>query len=337
MKKGVVYTLLGLALLALLAAAAAGALTLSALEEPYAGFEGELLFDYPPGASTRTLAADLERAGVVRSQYLFLAARALRRGVKLQAGEYRFEGPASVWEVYQKLAEGRVHLRPLTITDGLTRFDVARLIADAGYGSLEETLALTADPKLIADLFPQAKTLEGCLYPETYLFPRNASAADVITAMVKGFRKAYAAAAQGKTTSLEPYDVLTLASLIEKETGVPAERPLVSSVFHNRLEKGMLLQCDPTIIYGLILEGRYKGTLLEPEIRDPHAYNTYVHAGLPPGPIASPGRGSLEAAYRPAETDYLFFVAEVYGEPQHIFTKTLQEHNRAAAAYRKTR
>jgi len=327
----------GLAVVAVLVLAAAGALTLSALEEPYSGFEGELLFDYPEGTTTRELAVQLEGAGVIRSQYLFLVARALRPEAKLQAGEYRFVGSASVWEVYQKLAEGRVHLRPLTIREGLTRFETAEVIANAGYGSLEEALALTADPQPIRDLFPEAKSLEGVLFPETYLFPRNTDAGDVVDAMVAGFRKAFEAASKGKTTPLAPYEVVTMASLVEKETGVPSERGLVSSVFHNRLQRGMLLQCDPTIIYGMILEGRYNGRLLQPDIRNPHPYNTYVHPGLPPGPIANPGHGALEAAFKPAESDYLYFVAEVYGEPQHVFSKNLKAHNRAVAAYRKTR
>ena len=321
----------------LIIAGSAGAFLIVALDEPHAVPSEEILFDYPEGTPTRKLAGELEAAGVIRSKYLFLIARAMRPDVKLQAGEYQFQGSPSVRDVYEKLADGRVHLRPITIPEGLTRFETADLIAKAGYGTTEETLALTADPKPILDLFPQAKSLEGVLFPETYSFPRNAKAPDVIQAMVAGFRKAYAEAAQGKTTPLDPYDVVTMASLIEKETGVPDERPLVSSVYHNRLRIGMLMQCDPTIIYGLILEGRYKGTLLEPDIRDPHVYNTYVHPGLPPGPIANPGQGALAAAFKPAETKLLYFVAEVYGQPQHVFSKTLTEHNRAVTAYRKTR
>lgn len=331
------YVALGFLLALVVMAAAAGAFVLSALEEPFGGFHGEILFDYAEGTPTRDLARELEEAGVISSQYFFLAARALRPAAKLQAGEYLFEGDASVWDVYQKLAEGRVHLRPITIPEGLTRFETAELIAKAGYGTREEVLALTADPQPIVDLFPEAKSLEGALYPETYLFPRKTTAEEVIRAMLTGFRQAFAQAAEGKTSPLSPYEIVTMASLIEKETGVPAERPLVSSVYHNRLRLGMLMQCDPTIIYGLILEDRYKGTLLERDIRDPHSYNTYVHPGLPPGPIANPGRGALEAAYRPAESDYLYFVAEVYGQPQHIFSKNLKAHNRAVAAYRKTR
>ncbi len=327
----------GLAVAVVLVLATAGALTLSALEEPYSAFDEEVLFEYPEGTATRELAAQLESAGVIRSQYLFLAARALRPEANLQAGEYRFAGNASVWEVYQKFVEGRVHLRPITIPEGLTRFETAELIADAGYGTREEVLKLTADPALIRDLFPEAKSLEGVLFPETYLFPRNTSAQDVIEAMVAGFRKAFEAASKGKTTPLEPYEVVTMASLVEKETGVPSERGLVSSVYHNRLRRGMLMQCDPTIIYGMILEGRYKGRLFERDIRNPHPYNTYVHPGLPPGPIANPGRKSLEAAFAPEESDYLYFVAEIYGQPQHVFSKNLKAHNRAVAAYRKTR
>jgi UPF0755 protein len=333
---------LGLILLAILIvglaiAGAGGAYLMMALDEPHPLPSDDVVFDYPAGSSTRTLAAELEDAGVIRSQYLFLAARAMRPDAKLQAGEYQFKGAPSIWDVYEKLAGGRVYLRPITIPEGLTRFETAELIAKAGYGTPEETLALTADPKPILDLFPQAKSLEGVLFPETYSFPRDATAADVVKAMVAGFRKAYDEASQGKTTPLAPYDVVTMASLVEKETGVPDERPLVSSVYHNRLRIGMLMQCDPTIIYGLILDGRYKGTLLEPDIRDPHEYNTYVHPGLPPGPIANPGKGALKAAFQPAETKLLYFVAEVYGQPQHVFSTSLTEHNRAVKAYRKTR
>ncbi|MBI1357951.1 MAG: endolytic transglycosylase MltG [Acidobacteria bacterium] len=319
------------------AAALAGAYVWRALERPYAGFEGELLFDYAEGTPTRALARQLQDAGVIESEYWFLAARALRPGVTLQAGEYQFTEPASVWDVYRKLADGRVYLRPLTVPEGLTRFEVAALVAGAGYGTVDEVTALTADPTPVKDLFPQAKTLEGCLLPETYFFARSASAASVIGAMVDGFRKAFEKAGQGKSTPLDPYQVLIMASLVEKETGVPTERPLVSSVYHNRLRDHMLLQCDPTIIYGLVLEDRYKGVLYEPEIRDPHPYNTYVHAGLPPGPIANPGKASLEAAFHPAESSFLYFVAEKRGAPQHVFSKNLAAHNKAVAQYRKTR
>ena len=208
--------LLGLMAFAGIGAAIAFGLLLKALERPYAGFEGELLFDYAEGTPTRQLAEQLEQAGVVESQYLFLAARVLRADAVLQAGEYQFRGPASVWDVYQKLAEGRVYLRALTIPEGLTRFEVAALVAEAGYGSLEEALALTANPAPISDLFPGAQTLEGCLLPETYFFPRGATAATVVSAMTAGFRKAFEQAAANKTTTLEPYEALIMASLIER-------------------------------------------------------------------------------------------------------------------------
>lgn len=329
---------LALAAAALLLAAliAGGAWLVAGMRAPGARFESPVVVEIPRGASSRQMARLLEENGVIRSATHFMVLRAWRSKDVLQAGEYQFQQPLSVWDAFDKLASGLVMLHPLTAPEGLTRFDIAKLVGQAGFGTEQEFLALTEDPAPIRDLFPKAASLEGCLYPETYRFPRSATSREVLDAMLGAFRAAFEKARAGSDTKLEPYEALTLASLIEKETGVDAERPLVSSVYYNRMRLGMLLQCDPTIIYGLLLEGRYRGRIYESDIRNPHAYNTYVHAGLPPGPIANPGLESLQAAYHPADSDYLYFVAQAAGKPSHVFSKSLQAHNQAVAQYRGT-
>ena len=322
------------ALAALVAGAAVWAL--SGLAAPAEELARPVVVEIPLGASSRDMAEMLEEAGVIRSARHFMLARAWRANDVLQAGEYQFRQPVSVWEAYDKLVRGEVVLHSITVPEGLTRFEVAQVVAKAGFGTEEEFLALTANPEPMQDLFPDAQSLEGCLFPETYNFPRSAGPEAVLEAMLRAFRAAFEDAAKGTESKLEPYEALTLASLIEKETGVVEERRLVASVYYNRMRLGMLLQCDPTIIYGLLLEDRYRGRIYESDIKDPHPYNTYVHAGLPPGPIANPGLPSIRAAFHPATSDYLYFVAEAAGKPSHVFSKNLTAHNRAVAEYRRT-
>ncbi len=326
------------AAVALLVAGAAGLglWVRQGLAAPAGELERPVVVEIPTGSSSREMAKLLEHAGVIRSARHFLLARAWRSDEVLQAGEYQFQRPVSVWEAYEKLVRGEIMLHPVTVPEGLTRFEVAKVVAAAGFGTEQEFLALSANPDPIRDLFPEAQSLEGCLFPETYNFPRAAGAEEVLAAMLQAFRGAFESAARGTESQLEPHEALTLASLIEKETGVVEERRLVSSVYYNRMRLGMLLQCDPTIIYGLLLEDRYRGKIYESDIRDPHPYNTYVHAGLPPGPIANPGLASIRAAFHPAESDYLYFVAKAAGKPDHVFSKNLRAHNRAVADYRRT-
>ncbi len=321
----------------LVAAVIAGAYLYSEINKPYGDFPEPVVFEYVRGAAGAETAAALEQLGVVRSRWLFLAARALKPGAVLMAGEYRFSAPDTPAGILAKFAKGDVFLHPLTIPEGLTRFEVSRLVADAGYADEDEFLKLTADPAPIHDLFPEAKSLEGCLFPETYSLAKTATGEQILAAMLANFRRAFAAASQGVETELSPYETLTLASLIEKESGVPSERPLISAVFHNRLQRGMLLQCDPTIIYGLLVEDRYRGAIHVSDLKDPHPYNTYVHAGLPPGPIANPGEESLRAALSPADSDYIFFVANPGDAGDHSFSSSLREHNAAVARLRAAR
>ena len=308
----------------------------SGLAAPSGQFSRPVVLEIPRGASSQEMARLLEENGVIRSARHFMLARAWRSDEVLQAGEYQFRQPVSVSDAYDKLVKGEVVLHAVTVPEGLTRYEIAKVVAEAGFAAEDEFLALTADPTPIQDLFPRAKSLEGCLFPETYNFPRSTGPDEVLQAMLRAFRGAFEQAARGSESALEPYEALTMASLIEKETGVVEERRLVSSVYYNRIRLGMLLQCDPTIIYGLLVEDRYRGKIYESDIRDPHPYNTYVHPGLPPGPIANPGLASLRAAFHPAKSDYLYFVAEAAGKPSHVFSKSLTAHNRAVSEYRRT-
>ena len=264
----------------------------------------------------------------------FLWERAWNRGATLMAGEYIFEQPVEASEAFRILAEGRVRLYPLTIPEGLNRFQTVGLIAAAGLGSQDEVLALTADPTLVKDFLPQAETLEGCLFPETYHLSKTSTAHDLLASMIARFRESLDRARAQRTAEISDWDAVVLASMIEKETVGSTERGLVSSVFHNRMRRGMLMQCDPTIIYGLVVENRYRGRIYRSDLRDPHPYNTYVHDGLPPGPIASAGLQSLEAAFAPSESDYIFFVAATGGQSGHVFSAKLSDHNRAVRELR---
>ncbi len=301
---------------------------------PYRKAEGEVILDIPRGTRTREIADQLESIGVIRSRWTFLALYSLSRGRgTLKAGEYSFEEPASSLQVLRKLMQGDVSYEVVVIPEGYNRFEIADIIAERGFATREEFLRASENTALIPDLAPEALTLEGFLYPDSYHLPRHASAALIAERMVARFREVY-----GEITAAS-YDrsaneVVTLASLIEKETSRRDERRVVSSVFHNRMKKGMLLQCDPTVIYAALLAGRPVRRLRRLDLEMDSPYNTYRHRGLPPGPIANPGRQSLEAALAPDETGYLFFVLNANGG--HRFSTTLSEHNRAVVDYRET-
>ncbi len=315
----------------LLVAGCAGAGT----EGPSDPFEEPVVVEIGRGLTSMEIAEKLEGAGVIASKWGFLWERLWDRSAKLMAGEYEFEGPISAAEAFEKLASGRVILYPLTIPEGLNRFEIAEIVASEGLSTKEEFIALTADPGLAKDILPEAKTLEGLLFPETYNLAKTSTVHDLLDAMLAGFRDALAAASSQRTAEISDWDALVLASMIEKETEKPDERGLVSSVFHNRLQRGMLMQCDPTIIYGLMLDGRYRGKIYLSDLSDPHVYNTYIHDGLPPGPIANPGLMSLNAAFAPDESDYLFFCAKPGHGQGHAFSTSLRDHNLAVQALRR--
>lgn len=296
----------------------------------YRGFAGEEVFvDIPQGSSVSAIADRLAAAGVVSHPLIFrVAARMSGAERSLQAGEYRFAEPATPAQVVQRLARGDVYTRAVTFREGLTIWDMAEVFEAAGLGVAEDFLREARDPARIQSLDPDARSLEGYLFPDTYRLPRSAGAAGMVDAMIAGFLRAFdnelraAAAARGMSVR----EVVTIASLVEKETAVGSERPIVSAVYQNRLRIGMGLQCDPTVIYALRLANRWNGNLTRENLRIDSPYNTYRYAGLPPGPIAAPGRASIEAAIRPSADKYLYFVSRNDGT--HVFAETLTEHNR---------
>ena len=300
------------------------------LEQPYRGFtEPEIFVEIPAGSSTTSMAHRLAEAGVVPNATAFEAAVWLRKaGRRLQAGEYRFDRPATPAEVVDRLARGDVYLRSITFREGLTIRQMAQLFEEKGFGPADTFATAASNPERIASLDPQARDLEGYLFPNTYALPRRATADTLVDRMVGAFEKTMStelrerAAARG----LSVRQLVTLASIVEKETGVAEERPLVAAVYSNRLKVGMGLQCDPTVIFALQRVGRFDGNLSRDDLAFDSPYNTYKYPGLPPGPIAAPGKGSLEAAARPAEADYLYFVSRNDGT--HAFARTLDEHNR---------
>ncbi len=303
-----------------------------ALERPYQGFAREAFVDIPQGTTTKGIAVLLNNEGVISADWRFLLARLLRSGETLQAGEYRFEGPSTVREVYGKIARGEVFYHELRIPEGSNVFDIGAALEKLGVMKSAAFLRVAQDPALIADLAPGAPSLEGYLFPSTYRITRRTSPQQICKEMVSAFRKVWREVGGGDEGVNRS---VTLASLVEKETAVPEERARVASVYSNRLGKGMKLDCDPTTIYAAMLRGGYRGTIHRSDLDDPHPYNTYQHAGLPPGPIANPGKDALQAALHPAETQYLFFVAKPGGSGAHNFSATLDEHNSAVAEYRR--
>jgi UPF0755 protein len=295
------------------------------------GPESETFVELAPGSSTVQMGQQLEEAGIVRSQYAFDLVRWVWRG-RLKAGEYRFDHPASVAEVYSRIERGDVFTKSVTIPEGASLFDIAARMEQAGFGTRQDFLDEAAKQvSLVVDLDPGAKSLEGYLFPDTYHFPRKFGPPQICAAMVRRFRAK--AAELGLKENV--HRVVTLASLVERETALDAERPLVASVFENRLEKKMPLMTDPAVIYGLELDKRWRGTIYQSDLKFNTPYNTYLHAGLPPGPVANPGLRSLRAAMEPAHTDYLYFVA-AGANPQggSLFSRTIEEHIRNVAVYR---
>jgi len=293
-----------------------------------------------PGYSTRRIATELKSAGVIRSADAFILWHYLHRKRSLKAGEYLFDKSATSLEVHRRLAHGDVYFHTVVIPEGFNMFDIAQAIQNAGLGSSEEFLKIaTADTALIADLAPEAKSLEGYLFPNTYEFTRMQTMEEMAGAMVKQFRQV--AREIGLATDTQSADVkdhdlqqtVIVASIIEKETAAPEERPLVASVYYNRMAEHQALQADPSVIYAELLQGSYSGALHHADMQFNSNYNTYTHPGLPPGPIGNPGKTSLEAAMHPADTDYFYFVSN--GNGHHRFAHSLEEHNKNVAAYRK--
>jgi UPF0755 protein len=296
-----------------------------------AGPPAETFVEVVPGMSSRAIGTLLAGHGIVRSRYAFDLWHRLHGGT-LKAGEYRFDQQATLPAVYNRIVRGDVYTRTVTIPEGFNLFDIAQAVEDAQLGSKESFLdAASQDVALVADLDPGAKNLEGYLFPDTYRFQRRQTPTQMLTAMVKRFRQ------NSASIGLEGdyHRVVTLASLVEKETPVAADRPMVASVLENRLTKDMPLMTDPTVIYAALLEKQYRGTIYQSDLKRDSAYNTYRHAGLPPGPICSPGVASLQAAMHPAKSDFLYFVADASASGHSRFAATLEEHERNVSAYRR--
>ena len=351
-----------LILIVVLAAGGYAAWMWYSITQPYQGFPSEGVFvELPHGASPRYVAYLLKRSGVVRSKLAFeiYARRHPKR--TLQAGEYLFDHPMTGRDVFWKIVAGQIFEQPFTVREGETMFDIARDLEAGKFMSAGDFIYAASDPSLIRDFAPEARTLEGFLFPATYELPRHPVATELTAQMVHKFkdewkriessapddqatatlttssRAANSAKAQAISSNMESptarLRTVTLASLVERETPKREERPMVASVFDNRIHKGMRLQCDPTVIYGLERMGQYKGSLSGKDLTFDSPYNTYEHYGLPPGPIGNPGEASLRAALHPAETSFLYFVANTQGG--HFFSSTLAEHNRNVLKYRR--
>lgn len=283
-----------------------------------------------PGFSSRHIANELKAAGVIRSADAFILWHYVHDQRSLKAGEYLFDKASDARAIHDRLARGDIYVHTVVIPEGYNMFDIAQAMQDAGLGTKDEFLkAAQTQTALIADLAPDAKSLEGYLFPNTYEFTRTQSMTDMVGAMVKQFRQV----AKDIGLSTDVQKVVTMASIVEKETAVPEERPTVAGVYFNRLAKKIALQADPSVIYGELQKGTYGGALHHEDLLADSLYNTYKHPGLPPGPIANPGKTSLQAAMHPATTDYFYFVAN--GSGGHKFSHDLDEHNRNVAAYRR--
>ena len=302
---------------------------------PYKGYAGETFLEINRGTTTQEIAQGLAHEGVLRSRWAFLVIRVLEPGAKLQAGEYRFGAALTPWQVFNKIRRGEVFYQDVTFPEGSNMFDIAAILAGTGTVGPKEFLAAAANPALIRSLDPNAPSLEGYLFPSTYRLKHHSSAVELCTMMTTEFLKQWKAIG-GTPHNSDIHNIITLASLVEKEAAVPAERPLIASVFENRLRLHMLLQCDPTTVYAALLENRYRGTIYKSDLTSTNPYNTYAHPGLPPGPICNPGVASLKAALDPTTTNYLYFVAKGDGSNTHHFSATLAEHDQAVAEYRKT-
>ncbi len=319
-------------LLVILLAFVAGGLATYFIYTPF-GPSTETFIEIAPHTGTKAIAVHLQQNGIIRNRYAFEVLRILRGGT-LQAGEYRFDHPVPLTEVYRRIARGDIYTHALTIPEGYNIFDIAQAVQDAGLGQRDEFLAEERKhTELIAEWTSGAAkrpvSLEGYLFPDTYHFARRTPAVHILSAMVRRFRQA------GQELGLQG-DVsrtVVLASLVEKEVSQNSERPLVAGVFLNRLAKSIPLATDPTVVYAALLDNRWRGTIYASDLQSPSSYNTYRHPGLPPGPICNPGMAAFRAVLSPAKTDYLYFVSDAAGHSR--FAATLKEHNQNVQSYRK--
>ncbi|HLA10438.1 MAG TPA: endolytic transglycosylase MltG [Pyrinomonadaceae bacterium] len=308
----------GITLTIILVLVAAGGWVYYDLRRPLAHGKSEQYIEIPRGSSPAAVVRKLTAEGILRHSWtLMVYLKLTGGGSRLRAGEYRFASPISPLGVYAKLRQGERRLSRITVIEGWTRWDIAGELAEIKeleVSSEEEVLKLMDDVSSISDLDPAARNLEGYLYPDTYEFSPDNTAAEVIQMMVKHFRSVWKPEwnEQARARNLTPRQIVTIASLIETEAKLPEERRLIASVIYNRLARDMSLGVDSTVVYASKLEGKWRddGKVYRSDVERRSPYNTRLISGLPPGPIASPGRSSLEAALNPADSDYLYYVRE---------------------------
>ncbi|MFN8008208.1 MAG: endolytic transglycosylase MltG [Terriglobia bacterium] len=304
---------------------------------PFKGFrENQKLILLEKGTSSYQIAMVLQQEGVIRHWYGMLSyLKIMKRSAHLQAGEYQFDRPLSIAQVAEKLIRGQVYYREVTIPEGYSIFDIAELMQQKGFLTSDAFFQAARQVNKLADVVEVKGTLEGYLFPDTYRLTRGTQADEFISMMLMKFRDIYKKKLETplKDSPYSVNEIMTMASLVEKETGLDEERPLVAAVFYNRLRRKMPLQCDPTVIYAALLNGDFKGKIYQSDLQSNSSYNTYLRLGLPPTPISNPGIRSIEAALFPANVDYLYFVSNNQGG--HIFSKTLEEHLKAVASYRR--
>ncbi len=301
---------------------------------PYRNFRNETFVEIERGTPSSEIARKLEDQGVVRSRWAFLAVRLLHPRASLQAGEYRFGAARTPFQVFDTIRRGEIFYQDFTVPEGSNMFDIAELLGNSGIAKPAAFLAAAADPAAIRDLDSHAPNLEGYLFPSTYRVTHKTTPKRLCLLMTEEFRKQWRSLG-GEKQADKTHQIVILASLVEKESAVREERPEVASVFLNRLRLSMPLQCDPTAVYAALLQNRYRGVIHKSDLASASPYNTYAHAGLPPGPIANPGVQSLGAALYPANTNFLYFVAKPNGVGSHVFSSSLAEHEKAVLEYRK--
>lgn len=296
------------------------------------------VYEIERGSGAKSLAEDLKEEGIIQKKTAFLLGHSLFYSQKtIKAGEYVFEVPLSIQKILSIITEGKIHLHPVTIPEGLTRLEIASHLETIGFAEQQAFMTASEDTGAVSGIDHEAQDLEGYLFPETYFFPKGVTAERIVHSMTAQFKDIFSEEWQRRAEEIGMTirEIMILASLIEKETSLPEERPLVSAVFHNRLKKRMKLDCDPTIIYALKLDGPFNGRLRTKDLQLDSPYNTYLYRGLPPGPIANPGQESIQAALYPSEKDFLFFVAKNDGG--HHFSRTLREHQNAVNTFQRNK
>ena len=328
-------SLMTIAVFAVLLAIGGGWFFWRAVRSPYKGYtERSKRVEVRRGHNTSTILTTLQKEGVLRDQWIpLIYMKLVRRGDSLKAGVYEFDKALAPVDVIDKLVRGDVILKSITIREGLDRFAIAKIFSAEGLGTEEEWKKATGEPDLVRDIAPDAQSLEGYLFPDTYKFDPGTPATTIVKAMVANFRKNWGHEIAFISNDLNVHQTVTLASIVETEAQLPQERPIVASVYLNRIRKHMLLGADPTVIYAMKLEGRWNGNIRKADLQLASPYNTYKTPGLPPGPIANPGLASLRAAASPASTPFLYFVARNDGS--HVFSTNHEEHTRNVEKYQR--